>query len=522
MFKIIKKGSNNFWHVFNNGAKNVSISNFEVVLDDVLNTFIIVLKNGANIPQIALSVLDIIVIDETGSSVEETYLTASQLRSRLVVLGYTAYLNGSGITELSQLTDVDVSGLTNGQVLVWNSTTNKWEATTIGGLTTPTLQEVALQGDEIINTAGNLKIVLDKEVNGVVLYELVSGTWTERGRYTSSDFQIGNGTGNYYILGSQFTGFSISQGTDIVQLTANSITKNGVEVITEVPYTYIGGEVNFDYIVFVNQIRIKNTGGFLAVLQSDNLTDNRSIQFPDRAITVAGTDEIPTALSQLSTDSANQRVSTTEKSTWNTKQNALGYSAEDSANKSSSYTVSSTTTYANTKALVDGLATKQEKPSFMRLTSAYTGTGSTALQKMFNVGSSGNGSYPATANTTYRFKLVASISGLSSTSGTISFGFLGNANISNITYNSNTIKSASLGTSQQYAFNVATASVLVSGNTATSAKIILEGVFSVSTAGTIIPSFAVSQSTTPSVDVNSFFEITPIGSNTITATSDII
>lgn len=35
---------------------------------------------------------------------------------------------------------------------------------------------------------------------------------------------------------------------------------------------------------------------------------------------------------------------------------ALGYTPEDSANKSSSYTASSTTTYANTKALVDGLA----------------------------------------------------------------------------------------------------------------------------------------------------------------------
>jgi len=101
-----------------------------------------------------------------------------------------------------------------------------------GGGTTPTLQEVALQGDEIINSAGNLKIVLDKEVNGVVLYELVSGTWEERGRYTSSDFKVGDGTGNYYILGSEFTGFSISQGTDIVQITPNSITKNGVEVVT--------------------------------------------------------------------------------------------------------------------------------------------------------------------------------------------------------------------------------------------------------------------------------------------------
>lgn len=41
-------------------------------------------------------------------------------------------------------------------------------------------------------------------------------------------------------------------------------------------------------------------------------------------------------------------------------QAALGYTAEDTANKSSSYTLSSTTTYANTKALVDGLATKQD------------------------------------------------------------------------------------------------------------------------------------------------------------------
>jgi hypothetical protein len=41
------------------------------------------------------------------------------------------------------------------------------------------------------------------------------------------------------------------------------------------------------------------------------------------------------------------------------KQNALGFTPENVANKSDSFTASSTTTYANTKALVDGLATKQ-------------------------------------------------------------------------------------------------------------------------------------------------------------------
>ncbi len=40
------------------------------------------------------------------------------------------------------------------------------------------------------------------------------------------------------------------------------------------------------------------------------------------------------------------------------KQDSIGYTAENTSNKSSSYTASSTTTYANTKALVDGLATK--------------------------------------------------------------------------------------------------------------------------------------------------------------------
>ena len=40
------------------------------------------------------------------------------------------------------------------------------------------------------------------------------------------------------------------------------------------------------------------------------------------------------------------------------KQNTIGYTPENSANKSDSYTVSSSSTYASTKALVDGLATK--------------------------------------------------------------------------------------------------------------------------------------------------------------------
>ena len=46
------------------------------------------------------------------------------------------------------------------------------------------------------------------------------------------------------------------------------------------------------------------------------------------------------------------------------KQNSIGYTPENSANKSDSYTINSSTTYASTKALVDGLATKLDKGTY--------------------------------------------------------------------------------------------------------------------------------------------------------------
>jgi len=52
-------------------------------------------------------------------------------------------------------------------------------------------------------------------------------------------------------------------------------------------------------------------------------------------------------------------LTSTDWSTFNGKQNALGFTPENVSNKSDSYTASSSTTYASTKAVVDGLAMKQ-------------------------------------------------------------------------------------------------------------------------------------------------------------------
>lgn len=65
----------------------------------------------------------------------------------------------------------------------------------------------------------------------------------------------------------------------------------------------------------------------------------------------------------IPTASATNRglLSTSDWSTFNGKENSLGFTPEDVSNKSDSYTASSITTYTSTKAVVDGLATKEDK-----------------------------------------------------------------------------------------------------------------------------------------------------------------
>lgn len=64
---------------------------------------------------------------------------------------------------------------------------------------------------------------------------------------------------------------------------------------------------------------------------------------------------------------------------------ALGYTPENVANKSDSYTVSSSTTYASTKALVDGLATKANDANVVHKTGDEAMSGSLESSKNFIV-----------------------------------------------------------------------------------------------------------------------------------------
>jgi hypothetical protein len=135
-FKIIKKGANNFWHWFNNDAKKVAISDFEVVLDEVSQTFVIVYKNGANVPNQSVNVLNIEVIDETDTSAIETFTNVVDLRSRLVQLGYTPYLSGIGILSVVAGTNVSIDNTDPANPIISASSGDLQNVTDIGNTTT--------------------------------------------------------------------------------------------------------------------------------------------------------------------------------------------------------------------------------------------------------------------------------------------------------------------------------------------------------------------------------------------------
>jgi hypothetical protein len=135
-FKIIKKGANNFWHWFNNDAKKVAISDFEVVLDEVSQTFVIVYKNGANVPNQSVNVLNIEVIDETDTSAIETFTNVVDLRSRLVQLGYTPYLSGIGILSVVAGTNVTIDNTDPANPIISATSGDLQNVTDIGNTTT--------------------------------------------------------------------------------------------------------------------------------------------------------------------------------------------------------------------------------------------------------------------------------------------------------------------------------------------------------------------------------------------------
>lgn len=139
MFKIIKKGSGNFWHNFNNGSKEVNLSDWEIVLDSVNQTVSLQMLNGANVPINSVIISDVVVIDETNGSIEETFGGVSALRTRLIELNYTPYIVLNGFVP-----EAPIDGLTYGRKDA------EWVEVSGGG-SVGTLQQVTDNGNTTTN-----------------------------------------------------------------------------------------------------------------------------------------------------------------------------------------------------------------------------------------------------------------------------------------------------------------------------------------------------------------------------------
>ena len=156
---------------------------------------------------------------------------------------------------------------------------------------------------------------------------------------------------------------------------------------------------------------------------------------------------------------------------------------------------------------------------FIIQTATYTLSNSTALQKLFNATT--NGAFTASASTSYWFECVFDLSGLSATSGSFGFGFLGTATYTSLKYMSVANKtglSTLTAAPSSSVSTVATNFTITANTTSTTGYAHITGILRVNAGGTIIPAVSTSIGVaTATVGINSYFKITPIGgSNTVT------
>lgn len=92
MFTIEKDLSGIFWHIYNNARTRVNVSDFDVVIDSVSQTFIVQCKNGSNIPSQAISISLMQVIDLSVGTSPIPFSGADGLIQLLMAKNYTPYL----------------------------------------------------------------------------------------------------------------------------------------------------------------------------------------------------------------------------------------------------------------------------------------------------------------------------------------------------------------------------------------------------------------------------------------------
>ena len=172
--------------------------------------------------------------------------------------------------------------------------------------------------------------------------------------------------------------------------------------------------------------------------------------------------------------------------------------------------------------LQDELDAKDIKHTELNLLNDYALSSITTAQKLFNVGTSGNGAFSLDANSLYEFEMFVYLDNLSTTSSNFSFQILGTATYSNILLKTEATKQAfQTGNILNGIITATTSYQLLTNSIASTGFIKITGSFRTSSAGTFIPSILLSVANAANVKKGSYAKIKNIGSDTFTATSGI-
>lgn len=148
----------------------------------------------------------------------------------------------------------------------------------------------------------------------------------------------------------------------------------------------------------------------------------------------------------------------------------------------------------------------------------YTLTSTTSTQKLFDAVT--NGEITLTANTTYLFDCIFSLTAMSATSGNCTFDIIGagTATFTSVAWIGNT-RDANIGgataASNIFSQTSASSGQIAQASTSTEFYAHIKGIIRVNAGGTIIPSIGLVTAAAAVVGTNSYFKLTPIGDGSV-------
>lgn len=140
----------------------------------------------------------------------------------------------------------------------------------------------------------------------------------------------------------------------------------------------------------------------------------------------------------------------------------------------------------------NGVINLRNCSEYLRLRTAYTLTNTTALQKIFNTGTNGNGAFNVFNGKRYRLTLNAHFSNLPSISKTMDFGILGDAVADKVFGISNAVIATTASNSRQMTITSFASTTIATSSPFTLARIQLTLEFECTSSGKVIPCVSLS------------------------------